>query len=109
NGERSNQIFKESLEIEQGNFSNNEKNSIYVELGFTYILQQKFDEATKCANAILETANPKGADAIQAKLIKAEAALKDTELLKRLKTLESEAKKAESTSLVNTISLKISN
>ena len=108
NWERSNQIFKESLEIEQGNFSNDEKNSIYVELGFTYILQQKFDEATKCANAILKTADPKGADGIQAKLIKAEAALKNTELLKRLKTLESEAKKAELSTLVNSISLKIS-
>ena len=107
NMERSNQILNEALEIKGGNFSKDEKNSIYIELGFTYIKQGKFEKAIECANAIEKTAAKKNAHSLQAKFIRIQALFKDEELVKKLKSLESEAKKADIPTLVNTISLAI--
>lgn len=107
NEEKSNQILNEALEIEGANFSNDEKNQIYSDLGFTYILQEKFDSAIKCAKEIEKTARPKGVYHIQAKFITAQATLSGEDLLKRLRTLEAEARKAKSSSLEDTISLTI--
>lgn len=107
NSEKALSLLTEALDIEDGNLSNSEKNDIYIELGFSYISNSNFPKAIECAKAIEKTASPKDVQSIQASYILAQASLKGDKLLKRLKTLESQAKHAKSEGLVNTLSLRI--
>jgi len=107
NNEKSNLMLNEALNMDGGQLSNSDKNEIYVELGYTYIKQLRNDKAIECAKAIEKTATPKDAHSIQAKYILAQATLSDDALLRRIKSLETEAKRTNLPKLVNTLSLKI--
>ena len=109
NEEKSNLILNEALEIDEANFSTSEKNSILINLGYTYVKQKKFDKAIECGRTIEKTAAPKSAANIQAKFIQASSTFTGLELIQKLKTLEGTAKKADIHQLANTISLDISN
>jgi hypothetical protein len=100
-------ILKEALTLDEGGFSNNEKNSIYVDLGLALISVNKFDRAIEYAKEIEKTTTEKDVYTIQAKFILAQCTLTGPSLISKLRTLESDAKRINSAQLVNTISLKI--
>jgi len=108
NADKSTLILNEALQIDEANFSNDEKNSILFDLAFTYVNQQKFEKAIECSKIIEKVAIPKSAHYVQAKYIQASSTLKGSELIQKLKSLEENAKKAKSEQLANTISLEIS-
>jgi len=105
--EKSNLMLNEALSTENGQLSNIEKNAIYIDLGYTYIKQVRYDKAIECARAVEKTAGTKNAHSIQAKYILAQATLKGDELLTRIRSLESDAKRADIPNLCNTLSLHI--
>lgn len=107
NREKSLRILTEALETGETELSNSEKNDIYTDLGYSYLMDSNFQKAIQCAKAIEKTTTAKDLQYIQAKYILAQATLTDEKLLKRLKSLENEAKKVKSETLANSISLKI--
>lgn len=100
--------LKEALVIDGDFLSKVDKNEINVELGYTYIQQSKFDKAIECAKEIEKNSSPRSSQKIQAKYILAQATLKGEDLIKKLRALETEAKKQDIQSLANTLSLRIS-
>jgi len=107
NREKSLRILTEALDTGETELSNSEKNDIYTDLGYSYLMDSNFPKAIECAKAVEKTTTPKDLQYIQAKYILAQATLTDQKLLTRLKSLETEAKKAKSETLANGISLKI--
>jgi hypothetical protein len=107
NHDKSTYMLNEALNIEEGILSNHEKNEIYIDLGYTYLIQSKFEKAIECAKAVEKTATSKDIQSIQAKYILAQGTLAGDDLFKRLKILEAEARRAGAQSLVNTLSLRI--
>jgi hypothetical protein len=106
--EKSILILNEALQIDEANFSNDEKNKILLDLAFTYVSQEKFEKAIELSKIIEKGTTPKSIYYVQAKYIHAVSTLTASELIQKLKTLEAHAKKINSESFVNTISLKIS-
>jgi hypothetical protein len=107
NNEKSEFMLKEALEMEDANLSNDDKNSIYLELAYSYLKQLNFPKAIENAKEVEKTTSLKDGYGLQAKYIIARATLRDDALMSRLKSLQAQAKKESYFSLVNTISLYI--
>ncbi|RQP19305.1 MAG: hypothetical protein EAS52_02720 [Parapedobacter sp.] len=104
--ERSITFLIEALENESGGLSNDDKNSIYIDLAYSYLMDGKKDKAIECAKEIEKTAGSKSSyNSIQSRFILAEATLSEDKLLTRLKTLENEARREGYTTLSNTIAV----
>ncbi|OYU55519.1 MAG: hypothetical protein CFE25_11400 [Chitinophagaceae bacterium BSSC1] len=105
--DKSTEILKEALLIENAHISNNDKNSILAVLGYSAISNKNNEKAIEYAKEIEKTALPKSTSSLQAKYILTRATLSGDKLISRLKKLENEARKADATVLRNNILLSL--
>lgn len=105
--EKSNALLNEALNIENGQLSNTEKNEIYSELALGYLSDNNYIEAIRCAREVEKNSKPKTGKYVQAKYVIARATLEGEALMKKLRSLESEARRIESVTLTNNISIYI--
>ena len=101
--------LNQALEIGSEYLSNDDRNDIYTELGYSYNMHGEKAQAIECAKSMQKLSKVGGLYNLQARYILAEATYQGEELQKKLKAIETESRRKNYLTLANNISYTLAN
>jgi len=101
------EVLKESLEFDEGIYSNATKNSIHIDLAYAYLRESDFRKAQEHAKYVEKNSEKDTVANLQAKYILVRATFNGDELKQKLRVLENKARRFDFQNLADNINLTI--